>query len=92
MNRHELVEAVAEKTGIPKAVVARVFEAMISCIADKLRFGGKVTMTGFGTFRVSVRKARSGVLPRDPSTRIHIPESRVPAFTAGKPFKDAIQQ
>ena len=50
-----------------------------------------VTITGFGTFRVSERAARSGVNPRNPEQKIQIPAMKLPAFKAGKSFKDAVR-
>lgn len=91
MNKQELIEAVADKTGLTKKMVGDVLDAAISTITSALRLGQNVTVTGFGTFRVSTRKARSGVSPRDPEQRIQIPALKVPAFKAGKTLKDAIR-
>lgn len=91
MNRQELIEAVAAKLGITQKAAGDFLEGTIAVITQELKSGNQVTVTGFGTFRVSERKARSGVLPRDPNTRIQIPALKVPAFTAGKTFKDSIR-
>lgn len=91
MNKQELIEAIADTTGLTKKTVTEVMEAMIRIIVRQLKSSVKVTMTGFGTFRVSSRRARSGVSPRDPQQRIQIPAVKIPAFTAGKTFKDLIR-
>lgn len=91
MNRQELIDALAEKLGLSKRLVTEVLEGLISTITAELKKGNNVTVTGFGTFRVSQRAARSGVSPRNPQQRIEIPALRVPAFRAGKTLKDAIR-
>lgn len=91
MNRQELIEAIASKLGLSKRLVTEVLEAFIGTVTDELKKGTDVTVTGFGTFRVSQRAARSGVSPRDPTQRIEIPALKVPAFRAGKTLKDAIR-
>ena len=91
MNRQELIDALAAKLGLSKRLVTEMLEGLIGTITDELRKGNNVTVTGFGTFRVSNRAARSGVSPRNPNQRIEIPALKVPAFRAGKTLKDAIR-
>jgi len=91
MNRQELIEALASKVGLSKRLVTEVLEGLIATITTELKKGKKVTVTGFGTFRVSHRAARNGVSPRNPQQRIQIPALKVPAFRAGKTLKDAIR-
>lgn len=91
MNRQELIEAIAAKLGLSKRLVTEVLEAFIGTVTGELKKSNNVTVTGFGTFRVSQRAARSGVSPRDPNHRIEIPALKVPAFRAGKTLKDAIR-
>ncbi|MFH0833917.1 MAG: HU family DNA-binding protein [Patescibacteria group bacterium] len=91
MNRQELIDALAEKLGLSKRLVTEVLEGLIATITTELKQGKNVTVTGFGTFRVSKRAARSGVSPRNPNQRIEIPALKVPAFRAGKTLKDAIR-
>lgn len=91
MNRQELIDALAAKLGLSKRLVTEVLEGLIATITEELKQGKNVTVTGFGTFRVSKRAARSGVSPRDPNQRIEIPALKVPAFRAGKTLKDAIR-
>ena len=91
MNRQELIDSLAEKLGLSKRLVAEMLEGLIATITTELKKGENVTITGFGTFRVSQRAARSGVSPRNPNQRIEIPALKVPAFRAGKTLKDAIR-
>ena len=91
MNRQELIEALASKIGLSKRLVTEMLEGLIATITAELKKGKNVTVTGFGTFRVSHRAARNGVSPRNPQQRIQIPALKVPAFRAGKTLKDAIR-
>lgn len=79
------------RAGVSKKDAVAIVDSMIGVITDQLKQGTDVTVTGFGTFRVSERAARGGVSPRDPTQRIQIPALRVPAFRAGKTLKDAIR-
>ncbi|NJM98825.1 MAG: HU family DNA-binding protein [Phormidesmis sp. RL_2_1] len=89
MNKGELIDAVAEKTGVSKkdadAVVTAVVEAIMESVAD----GEKVSLVGFGSFEPRARKARDGRNPQTGET-IKIPATTVPAFSAGKGFKQLV--
>lgn len=89
MNKGELIDAVAAATGQSKAAVGGVVDATLDTITKALRKGDKVTFTGFGTFERRHREARMG---RNPQTgeAVQIKASNVPAFKAGKAFKDAV--
>ncbi len=91
MTKQDLVAAVASSVGVSKKVAGEALEAVLSTVTKELKKGNNVTVTGFGTFRVSHRKARTGVNPRNPSQKIKIPAMNVPAFKAGKSLKDAIR-
>ncbi len=91
MNRQELIDALAARLGLSKRLITEVLEGFIATVTEELKQGNNVTVTGFGTFRVSHRAARSGVSPRDPSQKIQIPALKVPAFRAGKTLKDTIR-
>ncbi|MDR7523189.1 MAG: HU family DNA-binding protein [Armatimonadota bacterium] len=90
MNKEQLIERVADKTGATKKDAMEILNAALELIAGGLKRGEKVTLVGFGTFLVRKRKAREG---RNPQTgaRIKIPAKRVPAFTAGKELKAAVK-
>ncbi len=91
MTKQDLVNAAATASGVTKKTAAQILEAMLSSITKSLRKGDSVTVTGFGTFRVSKRAARTGVNPRNPSQKIKIPAMKLPAFKAGKSLKDAVR-
>lgn len=89
MTKSNLINAVAEATDVTKKDCDKILTSLLETIVDALAKGDKVQLVGFGTFEVRVRKERQG---RNPSNGepITIPESRVPAFKAGKMLKDAI--
>ena len=89
MNKTELIAAVAEKVGMSKKDADAVVNAVIDKIVEEVAKEEKVQIVGFGTFEVRCRSERQG---RDPRTNspITIPASKVPAFKAGKAFKDAM--
>ena len=89
MNKVELVEAMAAKTGISKQDAEGALKAFISAVEGELKKGGKVQLVGFGTFEVSKRAARKG---RNPQTgeEMKIKASKTPKFKPGKAFKDAL--
>jgi nucleoid DNA-binding protein len=60
-------------------------------ITASLKKGNPVVVTGFGTFKVSKRAARTGVNPQNPFQKIKIPAMKVPAFKAGKSLKEAVR-
>jgi DNA-binding protein HU-beta len=91
MTKQDLVNSAAVKAGVTKKAAAEVLDAMIESITKSLKKGENVTITGFGTFRVSKRAARTGVNPRNPGEKIKIPAMKLPAFKAGKSLKDAVR-
>lgn len=90
MNKDRLVDAVAAKLGTTKAEAERAVNAIIEEITATLSRGEEVTLTGFGSFEVSVRKARPGVNPRT-GEKIQIAATKVPRFRAGKGLKEAVR-
>ncbi len=90
MNKSELVEAIAQGSGVTKADANRVLDTFMSTVTDVLKSGDQIALTGFGTFATSNRSARKG---RDPRTgnEINIKASRVAKFKAGKLLKEAVQ-
>lgn len=89
MNKQELVENMAEATGVSKKDAENLLNAFVDQIQKALKKGEKVSLVGFGTFDVSRRKARTG---RNPQTgaEIKIAASKSPKFKAGKSFKDML--
>ena len=91
MNKTELVAAVAAKAELSKKDAEAAVNAVFDSVKDALAEGDKVSLIGFGTFSVKTRAARTGLNPRTKET-IEIPESKVPAFKAGKPLKDIVNK
>ncbi len=89
MNKKELIDAVAVKTGITKKDAGRVLDSFIETIVHALAKGDVVRLVGFGTFTVANRKQRRGVNPRTKQSII-IPGGRVPKFVAGKELKEKV--
>ncbi len=90
MNKVELINAVAEKTGLTKKDADKAVAAVIASIEESLKAGEKVQLIGFGTFEVKERAARTG---RNPQTgaAVEIAASKVPAFKAGAALKNALK-
>ncbi len=91
MKKTELIAAVAEQSGISKKDAEKALTATIDTIVNAVAAGDKVQLTGFGTFEQRQRNARTGVDPRTGNS-IEIPASKVPAFKAGKAFKDTVNK
>jgi DNA-binding protein HU-beta len=89
MNKGELVDKIAEKSGVTKKQADVILSAALDSIIDAVSDGQKVTLVGFGTFEPRDRKAREG---RNPKTgeALTIPATTVPAFSAGKLFKEKV--
>lgn len=89
MNKQELIERVADATGMTKRASGEAVDAVITAITRALRSGDKVALVGFGTFDIRKRQARKG---RNPQTgkEIKIAARKVPVFKAGRPLKDAV--
>jgi len=90
MNKAELVEEVANQTGLTKKVSREAIDAVTSAITDFLARGEKATLVGFGTFRVVERKARREVNPQTRKT-MQIPAKRVPKFKPGKGLRERVR-
>lgn len=89
MNKAELIDKVAAAAELNKASATRAVEAVFDGIANTLKGGDQVTLSGFGTFSVAARAARTGRNPRT-GEAIAIPASKNPKFKAGKGLKDAV--
>jgi DNA-binding protein HU-beta len=89
MNKNDLVDAVAERTGLARSDAARAIEATLAAVTDALKAGDTVALSGFGSFVAKTRAARTGRNPRTGES-LAIPASRAPAFKAGKALKDAL--
>ena len=90
MNKEELVKEVAKKASVSQKAAADVIAATIETIEKTVAKGKKVTLVGFGSFEARKRAARTG---RNPQTgaAIKIAAKTVPAFSAGKKFKELVK-
>ena len=89
MNKTELIEEIAQRTDSSKAEAQRYTETLEKVLTEALKGGEEVQITGFGKFYVREQKAREGVNPQT-RERIRIPTRKVPAFSAGQGFKQAL--
>lgn len=89
MNKGELVDKIAEKASVTKKEADLVLSAALEAIMESVASKDKVTLVGFGSFEPRERKAREG---RNPKTgeAMTIPATVVPAFSAGKLFKEKV--
>lgn len=90
MTKSGLVVAVAAKTGYSRVVVENVLRQVLNASSKELRAGRKVTLTGFGAFCVSVRKAHSGVNPKTREA-VNVPEKRVVTFRMSGKLKKLVE-
>lgn len=90
MNKGDLVAKIAEDTDLTQKQVDEVVTALLEEVKKQVAKGEKITLTGFGTFSKRSRKGRIGRNPRT-GEEIKIPASSVPAFSAGKQFKDTVK-
>lgn len=91
MNKQELVQEVAKKPELPQNFTEEILSSIIETITKAVSKGQKVTLIGFGTFEARKRAARVG---RNPQTgkELKIPANTIPAFSAGKSFKDMVSK
>ncbi|MBX2863986.1 MAG: HU family DNA-binding protein [Leptolyngbyaceae cyanobacterium MAG.088] len=89
MNKGELVDKVSEKASVTKKQADAVISATIESIMEAVSSGEKVTLVGFGSFEPRHRKEREGRNPKTGDTMV-IPATTVPAFSAGKLFKEMV--
>lgn len=92
MTKQEFVAEVARRAQLTNRDAGKAVEAFLDTVTDTLRNGGEVTFTGFGKFSTQQRAARTGVNPRNPGEKVHIPAARVPKFSAGSGLKSAVKQ
>ena len=89
MNKNDLVQKLAERTGLSKMDAQKAVDGVFEVVTEALKAGDEVRITGFGVFVVSSRAGGKG---RNPQTgeEIVIKASKAPRFRAGKPLKDAL--
>ena len=89
MNKNELISALANATNLNQSQCSEVLQSFIETVTNELKSGSEVKIIGFGTFKISKRKATTG---RNPQTgaEIQIPASNQPKVSAGKALKTAV--
>lgn len=90
MTKTELMEKIAEKTGLSRTDVKKVLDYTLDEIQTCVANGGKVQFPGFGAFETRQRAERVGKNPQTGET-MTIPASTVPVFKAGKAFKERVK-
>lgn len=90
MNKAMLVEKMAKATKLSKAACKDALESFVSAVGQALKTGKPVVLTGFGTFTVMKRKARTGVNPAT-GKKMQIPAKKVPKFKPGKALKGLVK-
>ncbi len=91
MTKAELISAIAAKGEYSKKDAEKALAAVTASITEALAKGEKISLVGFGTFEVRQRAAKSSINPRT-KEKIKVPAKKVPAFKAGKAFKDAVNK
>lgn len=90
MTKADLIEKISSGAGISKTAANNAVNITLDSIKSALKKGQTVSLIGFGTFSVGKRKARRGRNPRT-GEEIKIPATKVPKFSPGKVFKDAVK-
>jgi len=91
MNKMELIDKIAEKSGLSKKDSEKALSAILDSVEEALIGSDKVQLIGFGSFEVKQRAARKGRNPRT-MEEIDIPESKIPSFKAGKDLKEKLNK
>jgi len=90
MNKAQLCELISERFKLSKKQTEDIIETIFNTFISELKNNNKVNIVGFGSFVAKSRHARRGVDPRNPSTIINVPETKVTKFKAGKKLKDVL--
>jgi DNA-binding protein HU-beta len=90
VNKAELAAEIAARTNNTKKAVEEMIGALTDVIVENVAKNERVTLVGFGTFERRERQARETNNPQKPGQKIKVPAKKVPAFSAGKEFKDKV--
>lgn len=90
MLKTDLVQVVADKTGLTKKAAGEAVDALVNAVADAMKAGDEVMLTGFGKFYVSKVAAKQGINPQTLKP-LTIAAHNAPKFKAGKALKDAVK-
>lgn len=89
MNKSELIDSMAEASGLTKTDSAKALDAFISAVSGALKSGEDIRLVGFGTFATSQRAATTAINPRTRQT-VKVPARKVAKFKAGKTLQDVV--
>ena len=89
MNKTELINAIAQESGLTKVDAKKALEATVKSVTDALAAGDRISLVGFGTFSVTERSARPGI---NPATKqpIQIAAKKIAKFKAGSELSAAV--
>lgn len=91
MTKTDIVDIVAEGTGLTKVETAAVIDGFLATISYALATGDSVTLRGFGSFRVVQRNGRSGINPKT-GKEMRVPPHKSPVFRSSKDLKRAVEK
>jgi nucleoid DNA-binding protein len=91
MTKADLVEKIAEKTGLTRTDVAVIVDGFLDAVRDAMKEGKNIEIRGFGTFKIKARKARKARNPRT-GEEVPVPDRKVPVFKPSNEFKELIIQ
>lgn len=89
MNKAQLIEKMAKNSKMSKSACKKVLETFIDVVGKTLKTGSSIVLTGFGTFTVMKRKARTGVNPAT-GKKMDIPAKKVAKFRPGRALRDMV--
>ena len=90
MTKADLVDEIADRTGLTKKDVAETVDEFLNAVGRALVAGKHIEIRGFGTFKVRVRKARMARNPKNPDQPVSVPARRVPVFKVSRQLKDKV--
>jgi nucleoid DNA-binding protein len=91
MTKQDIVEDISLRTGLTKKEVGEALELFLQQISQSLVDGQHLEIRGFGTFKVTERKARMARNPRT-GEAVPVPARRVPVFKVSKMLKDRVAE
>jgi len=91
MTKADLVEKIAEKTGLTRTDVAVLVDGFLDAVKNAMKEGNNIEIRGFGTFKIKSRKARKARNPRT-GEEVPVPDRKVPVFKPSNEFKELIIQ
>lgn len=89
MTKADLVEQVAEKTGLTRTDVAAAVDNLLEAVKKSLENGKNIEIRGFGTFKIKQRKARKARNPRT-GQEVPVPDRKIPVFKPSNEFKTMV--